>query len=1142
MLHQMRGLPAIGCLLSLGFFSIADAQNYSMQTIAGRTLVTEGGAAVNSFLRYPIAVAVDSSGNTYIADQNDNRVWKVDSTGVITTFAGDGFAYFSGDKGPANKASLDAPSALAVDSTNNVYICDSGNYRVRMVTPAGVITTVAGNGTATSSGDGLAATKAGVIPVALAVDKSGDIFISEGPKIREVSYATGIITTIAGTGTPGYSGDNGPATNAKLYNVTGLAVDSSGVLYLADYWANVIRKIAVSGTITTIGGTGTFGYSGDGSTATKANMDPYGLALDPSGTGLYLTEPLASTIRRIDFTTGNISIVGGQAGYIGFSGDGATAFSAVFYGPFGVAVDAAKNIYVCDTFNQRIRKILSSTGAVATMAGTSVHDGVATNAYFNHPEGLFLNPKATLDIADSGNNLVRQLNLSGGTTSSLPPYYAFFPEGVAEDSTGNVYASSFGNDLTYVLKYAGSQVAYFAGNGTSGFSGDNGQATKAELGEVTSIAVDTTGNFYLADDGNARIRRIDTTGSITTIAGTGAQGAMGDGGPATKAGMDPYDIAIDKTGAIYVADTSNNVIRKFTPGGSITTVAGTGAEGFSGDGGPATKAMLDFPTGVAVDSAGNLYICDNLNSVVRKVTTDGVIHTIAGDGYFYPFSGDGAALKQNLDPYRITVDASGNLYVADWANDRIRKLVPVNATTLTVVSGDKQSGPAGTTLSQKLIVTVTGSDGNPYPGAAVTFATTSGATLTPATAITGNDGTASTSVKLPATPGTVTVTATVAGLPVVTFTLTATAVVVTPASLSIAGGNGQTGVAGTALAQNLVVTVVGSDGNPFAGATVSFAVSSGSATLNPTSAVSGANGTASTSVTLGAAAGTVSITATVTGLTAVTFTETATAAPILPQIFIGGVVSAGLSQPTIQAASPNAILSIFGQNFAPAGTSRKVAGNDLVNGLVPTNLIGVCVTFGTQRAPIFLVTPGQLNVQAPQLAASGTVAVQVITNCDTPLQAVSNTVQVAVQAAAPEFFYSANAANGSNPIAAVDGVTQGGVGDPARLGAGFALAYPGEILQIYATGFGLTNPAFTPGQLPPTGAQVSGMTVSIDGTALAASAISYAGVAPMNAGLYQLNLTLPAGLAPGDHKIVMTVNGASSSPGAYVSVGAAQGQ
>ena len=1115
----MRNSITIFGLVVLNCISIADAQNYSIQTIAGRTLVTEGGAAVNSFLRNPMAVAKDSLGNTYIADQNDNRVWKVDPNGIITTFAGTGLPDYIGDRGRPNKATLNAPSNLAVDSDNNVYICDSGNNVIREVA-GDIITTVAGNGSSTSSGDGQPATKAGVVPLAVAVDNTGNIFISEAGKIREVSASTGIINTI--------TSDN------AVFLVFGMATDSSGNLYMADFYANVVLKLATNGTTTKIAGTGTFGYSGDNSKATLAKMDPYGLALDPTGTVIYVTEPIASTIRKIDLTSGIISPVAGSAGYYGYAGDNSSASGAMFFGPYGIAVDASKNIYVCDTLNQRVRKIATATNGISTIAGTAIG-----SAYFNHPEGLFLNSKSQLDIADAGNSLVRQMDLASGGIANLNPFYATVPEGIVEDSTGNIYTSSYGLLGAGILKYSGTQVSLFAGNGTSGYLGDGVQATKAQVGEVTSMVMDSSNNFYLADRGNSRIRKIDSSGFITTIAGTGSAVASGDNGPALKAGMDPSDIALDKSGNIYVADMQNNAIRKFTSGGTISTIVGTGTAGYSGDGGPASKAALNHPSGIGLDSAGNLYICDFGNSVIRKMTTDGTIRTIAGNGKSYPFSGDGAALKVNLSPYRVIVDPSGNLYVSDWANDRIRKLAPINATKLAVVSGDKQTGSAGTKLAQKLVVMVTGSDGNPYPNATVTFATTSGATVTPSSAVTGDDGTAATSVMLTATPATVTVTATVAALPAVTFTLTATAPVTTPASVSIASGNGQTGVAGSTLAQKLAVSVTGSDGNPYAGATVNFAVAGGSATLNPASAVSAADGTASTSVTLGNSAGTVTITATVTSLTPVTFTETATPAPVLPQIFSGGVVSAGLSAPTIQAASPNSILSIFGQNFAPTGTSRKVAGSDLVNGLVPTNLVGVCVTFGSQRAPVFLVTPGQLNVQAPQLPASGTVAVQVITNCDTANQAVSNTVSVAVRAAAPEFFYAANNANGSNPIAAVDGVTQGGVGDPTRLGAGFALAYPGETLQIYATGFGITNPAFTPGQLPPTGAQVSGMTVAVDGNPIDPSAVLYAGVAPMNAGLYQLNIVLPASLTPGDHTIVMTINGASSSPGAYVSVGPA---
>jgi uncharacterized protein (TIGR03437 family) len=181
-----------------------------------------------------------------------------------------------------------------------------------------------------------------------------------------------------------------------------------------------------------------------------------------------------------------------------------------------------------------------------------------------------------------------------------------------------------------------------------------------------------------------------------------------------------------------------------------------------------------------------------------------------------------------------------------------------------------------------------------------------------------------------------------------------------------------------------------------------------------------------------------------------------------------------------------------------------------------------------------------LNVQVPQVPFPSSVSVQVITNCDTPMQAVSNQITVPTRASAPEFFYVAQDDSGKNPVSAIDGLTNARIGDPARLGAGYALAYPGEVVTIYATGFGLTTPALGPGQLATTGTQVTGVAVMIDGMAVDPSAIQYAGVVIGAAGMYQLNLVLPMSLPPGDHSIVMTVNGANSPSSAYISVGTAR--
>ena len=402
---------------------------------------------------------------------------------------------------------------------------------------------------------------------------------------------------------------------------------------------------------------------------------------------------------------------------------------------------------------------------------------------------------------------------------------------------------------------------------------------------------------------------MSTTGVITTIAGNGKFFYSGDGGPALSAGMDPFDVAVDANSNLYVADLTNNRIRKITTDGKITTVAGNGMPGYSGDGGPATAATLFLPSGIALDAAGNLYIADTGNSVVRRVTPGGLITTIAGtSGVGMPASGDGGiATSAQMSPLRLALDSAGNIYVSDSINDHVRMLTPKT---------------------------------------------------------------------------------------------------VTAASLALVSGNNQTGFPGGALASSLVVKVTDSSHNAIPNVLVNFAVTpAGNAALSSSTALTLPDGTASTSVVLGNQAGVVTVTATVAGLTPVTFSLTAVTAisPTAPIISAGGIVSAGLSLPAVTAVSPNAIVSIFGQNFAPAGTARLVGTGDLVNGKLPTTLAGVCVQFGGVPAPILAVFPTQLNVQVPQIPA-GSTSVQVMNQCGTATQQ-STTITVTAQATAPEFFY-----------------------------------------------------------------------------------------------------------------------------------------
>jgi uncharacterized repeat protein (TIGR03803 family) len=331
----------------------------------------------------------------------------------IATVAGDGTPNYSGDGGPAISAGINGPDEAVVDSSGNIYIADTGNSRIRKVTSAtGIISTVAGNGTFGYSGDGGAATKAEIgYPSGVAVDSAGNIYIADyaNERIRKVTVSTGIISTVAGNGTAGYSGDGGAATSAELQHPVGVAVDSAGNIYIADMENNRIRKVTAStGKISTVAGDGTEGYSGDGGAATSAELDyPWEAVVDSAG-NIYIADSYNERIRKVTVSTGIISTVAGD-GTFGYSGDGGLATSAELGFPTKVAVDSAGNIYIADSDNYRVRKVTALTGIISTVAGDGVQGysgdgGAATAAELTGPTGVALDAAANIYIAD-GNRI-----------------------------------------------------------------------------------------------------------------------------------------------------------------------------------------------------------------------------------------------------------------------------------------------------------------------------------------------------------------------------------------------------------------------------------------------------------------------------------------------------------------------------------------------------------------------------------------------------------------------------------------------------------------------------------------------------------------------------------------------------------------
>ena len=388
----MRPLSAV--LLISAVLRAAFGQTYTIDTFAGGgSSLGDNGPAAAAQLLAPSGVVVDRAGDLYIADYSNSRVRKV-SSGVITTVAGNGTFGFSGDNGPATSAQLSAPAGVAVDSAGNFYIADYGNSCIRKVSD-GVITTVAGNGTPGYSGDNGPATSAQLNgPYGLAVDSAGNLYIADVFNYRIRKVSNGVITTVAGNGTFGFSGDNGPATSAQLLVARRVALDSVGSLYIADSLNGRIRKVS-NGVITTVAGNGTFGFSGDNGPATSAQLDyPEDVAVD-SANNLYIADAGNNRVRRVSI--GTIMTVAGD-GAQGFSGDNGPATSAQLDNPMGVSVDSAGDVFIADQDNDRIRMAMPtvpnitavlnaasyssggvSPGEIVSIFGTSI--GPANPAY-----------------------------------------------------------------------------------------------------------------------------------------------------------------------------------------------------------------------------------------------------------------------------------------------------------------------------------------------------------------------------------------------------------------------------------------------------------------------------------------------------------------------------------------------------------------------------------------------------------------------------------------------------------------------------------------------------------------------------------------------------------------------------------------
>jgi hypothetical protein len=683
--HDRSSLSTRLCLF-LGIFAVLTgvcipARGQVIQTIAGGF---NPSASPSENACVPLQSVAPHGTDVYIV--SCAQIFKVNAQGQFTHVAGTGINAFSPD-GTAASANFDNIGSLSLDSAGNIYFNEAFSNRVReIVASTGLIKTVAGTGTSGYDGDGGLATNAeisGGFRMGIFVDASGNVFIADqfNERVREVAAATGIITTVAGDGTAGFSGDGGPATSAELRDPRGVVVDGAGNIFIADANNNRIRKVtAATGSITTVAGNGTSGFAGDGGPATSAEI-AFGvpsIALDASG-NLFVADMNNSRIREVVAATGKIQTVAGNGAALlsGCSGGvnacigvGGPATKALVPGPIQVAVDSSGNIYIATEteFRNMIDEVVASTGNLQVFAANGAQDFTGTN----------------------GPAVSAQLNV---------------PNFAVTDSAGNVFIADANNNVIYEVVAATGILKIVAGTGVAGFSGDGGPATSAELANPFTVVVDGSGNLFIADNVNSVIREVvAATGFIQTVAGNASAACnftLGDGGPATSASLCfPDFAALDSHGNIFIADTGYSLIREVNAStGVIQTVAGSGGGngfGFSGDGGPATSALLNGPNGVFADSSGNFFIADQLNNVIREVNTAGTITTVAGNtSGTAGFSGDGgpAVGAELFFPGNVWGDSSGNFFVSDFNNEVIRKFTVGG--NIQTVAGNRVIGVSG---------------------------------------------------------------------------------------------------------------------------------------------------------------------------------------------------------------------------------------------------------------------------------------------------------------------------------------------------------------------------------------------------------------------------------------------------------------
>jgi hypothetical protein len=708
MIERMRNLISAANWMSIvlaltAFQSVAQSidQPYTLTTLAGGGGFSAEGKGSAIRLSEPFGVAVDAANNVFVADTWNHAIRKVTPSGEITTLAGLPGSVGSAD-GPGNVARFNNPNRVAVDNSGNVYVADTLNHTVRKVTPEGVVTTLAGLAGIPGSANGTNSAARFRELYGVAVDGAGNVYVADSgnDSIRKVAPVgtNWVVTTIVGRagGIPGSAdGTNGAA---RFNFPTAVAVDKTGKLYVADTDNHTIRQVISAGTnwvVTTIAGQAGGPGGADGTSDVARFRAPFGIAVDGEG-NVYVGEGANSVIRRLT-RTGGSWVVTTPIGLTNAPGtlDG-TNSAARINSPVGLAADQAGNLYVAEEKNDLIRKVtlVGTDWVVTTVAGLGGKfgsaDSIGIAARFAGPSGVTVDAAGNVYVADQVNNTIRKVTANGvvSTLAGLSGYAGStngrnsdarfnYPSGVTVDGEGNLYViDTFNDGVRRITPIETNWVVTTLAGGSEG--SNDGVGAAAQFTVPKGVAVDRAGNIYVADTIASTIRKVTPGGSVSTLAGQAYIQGSTDGTGAAARFNCPGGLAVDNATNVYVADTWNHTIRKISSAKVVTTIAGLAGISGSADG-TGTEARFHSPSGLAVDSAGNIYVADTYNNTIRKLAPSGtswLVTTLGGlAGSVGTADGTGSAARFG-NPNSVAVDIAGNLYVADFYFNTIRKGYP----------------------------------------------------------------------------------------------------------------------------------------------------------------------------------------------------------------------------------------------------------------------------------------------------------------------------------------------------------------------------------------------------------------------------------------------------------------------------------